>query len=65
MAIEAKVPIVIAAGDFRTKQIHLGKMISVEDLETRSYESIMEELQEYYKKLLQNIQKSGIQNLLI
>lgn len=51
MAIEAKVPIVIAAGDFRTKQIHLGKMISVEDLETRSYESIMEELQEYYKKI--------------
>jgi uncharacterized protein (UPF0261 family) len=29
MAIEAKVPIVIAAGDFKNKTIHLGKQISV------------------------------------
>ena len=51
MALESKVPIVIAAGDFKTKQIHLGKMISVEDLQTRSYESIMQELEDYYKKI--------------
>ncbi len=37
--------------DFKTKSIHLGKQISVEDIQTRSYESIMEELQEYYKKI--------------
>ena len=51
MALESKVPIVIAAGDFKTKQIHLGKMISVEDLQTRSYENIMQELEDYYKKI--------------
>ena len=51
MAIAAKVPIVVAAGDFRTKQIHLGYKISVEDLETRSFESIMNEMEEYYKKI--------------
>ena len=28
---------------------HIGKKISVEDLETRSFESIMDELEEYYK----------------
>ena len=41
MAIAAKVPIVVAAGDFRTKQIHLGYLISVHDLETRTFEDIM------------------------
>ena len=51
MAIEAKVPIVIAAGDFKNKTIHLGKQISVHDLETRSFESIMQELEDYYKTI--------------
>ena len=51
MAKESNVPIVLAAGDFKTKSIYLGKQISVEDIQTRSYESIMEELQEYYKKI--------------
>ena len=51
MAKESKVPIVLAAGDFKTKTIYLGKKISAEDIQTRSYESIMEELQEYYKKI--------------
>ena len=49
MAMTAKVPIVLGAPDFRTKKIYLGKKISVEDLETRSFESIMDELEEYYK----------------
>lgn len=49
MAMTAKVPIVLGASDFKTKKIHLGKMISVKDLETRSFESIMNELEEYYK----------------
>ncbi|WHF52935.1 1-acyl-sn-glycerol-3-phosphate acyltransferase [Chryseobacterium gotjawalense] len=50
MALAAKVPLVIASGDFKEKIIYLGKKISVEDLETRTYENIMAELQEYYKK---------------
>ena len=51
MAVEAKVPIVIAAGDFKNKTIHLGKQISVHDLETRSFERIMQELEDYYKNI--------------
>ena len=51
MALEAKVPIVIAAVDFKNKTIHLGKQISVQDLETRSFESIMKEMEEYYKNI--------------
>lgn len=50
MALAAKVPLVIASGDFKEKIIYLGKKISVEDLETRTYEDIMAELEEYYKK---------------
>lgn len=49
MAMTSKVPIVLAGADFKTKKIHLGKIISVQELETRSFESIMEEIQEYYK----------------
>ncbi len=51
MALESKVPIVIAAGDFKEKTMYLGKKISVEELETRSYESIMQELQDYFQKI--------------
>ena len=57
MAIEAKVPIVIAAGDFKNKTIHLGKQISVHDLETRSFESIMQELEDYYKTITPKYQE--------
>lgn len=49
MAVTAKVPIVLGAADFKTKKIYLGKKISVEDLETRSLESILDEIQGYYK----------------
>ncbi|MDO4763779.1 MAG: 1-acyl-sn-glycerol-3-phosphate acyltransferase [Flavobacteriaceae bacterium] len=49
IAMTAKVPIVLGTADFKTKKIHLGKKISVEDLETRSLESILDEIQEYYK----------------
>ena len=35
--------------DFKTKKIHIGRKISVEDLESRSFESIMDEIQDYYK----------------
>lgn len=55
MALAAKVPLVLAAGDFKHKTIHLGKKISVEDLETRSFEDIMDELEAYYKKITPKI----------
>lgn len=51
MALAARVPIVIAAGDFREKIIYLGKKISVEELEQKSYEELMTEMEEYYKKI--------------
>lgn len=51
MALQAKVPIVLAAGDFKEKIIYLGKKISLEDLQTRSFESIMDELEDYYKNI--------------
>lgn len=49
MAMEAKVPIVLGGANFKTKKIHLGRKISIEDLQTRSFESIMDEIQDYYK----------------
>ena len=49
MALSARVPIVFGAADFKTKKIHIGRKISVEDLENRSFESIMDEIQDYYK----------------
>lgn len=51
MALAAKVPIVVAAGDYKHKQIHLGKIITVQELETKSFAEIMTELEEYYKKI--------------
>lgn len=51
MALAAKVPIVVAAGDFKHKEIHLGYKISVEDLQTRTFEDIMQEMENYYKKI--------------
>ncbi|WP_089820424.1 1-acyl-sn-glycerol-3-phosphate acyltransferase [Kaistella treverensis] len=51
MALAAKVPIVYAAGDFKEKIMYLGKKISVEELESRSYEEIMTDMEQYYKKI--------------
>lgn len=51
MALGAQVPIVLGAGDFKDKIIYIGKKISLEDLQERSQESIMGELQNYYKKI--------------
>ena len=51
MALAAKVPIVLASGDFKEKIMYLGREISVEDLQTRTYEDIMTEMEEYYKKI--------------
>ena len=51
MALGAKVPIVYAAGDFKEKVMYLGKKISVEELESRSFEEIMTDMEQYYKKI--------------
>lgn len=51
IALKARVPIVLGAGDFKDKTVYLGRKISVEDLETRSFESIMDEIQDYYKTI--------------
>lgn len=48
MAKESNVPIVLAAGDFKTKTIYIGKMISLEDLKHKSYEEILKIISDYY-----------------
>lgn len=51
MALEAKVPLVLAAGDFGTNTVFLGYKISYEDLISRSYEDVMLQIQDYYTKI--------------
>lgn len=48
MAKEAKVPIVLAAGDYKKKLVRIGYTISVEDIEQRPLENILDQLQNYY-----------------
>lgn len=55
MALKSKVPIVLGAGDFGSKEIHLGKVISVHDLETRTYEDIMADLEDYYRPIVPSV----------
>jgi hypothetical protein len=50
MALAAKVPIVLAAGDFKRNIVYLGYTIPYERLETASFIEIMEEIQNYYIK---------------
>ncbi|MCD1118326.1 1-acyl-sn-glycerol-3-phosphate acyltransferase [Chryseobacterium turcicum] len=50
MALAAKVPIVLAAGDFKRNTVFLGYQIPYERLETASFTEIMEEIQDYYIK---------------
>ena len=50
MALAAKVPLVLAAGDFGTNSIILGYKIPYEKLVSEPYETIMQEIQEYYIK---------------
>ena len=52
MALKSRVPIVLGAGDFGRKEIHMGKVISVHELETKTYEQIMAELEDYYKDIV-------------
>ncbi|MGC4130428.1 MAG: 1-acyl-sn-glycerol-3-phosphate acyltransferase [Bergeyella sp.] len=48
MALAAKVPIVLAGGDYKRKTINLGYKISYEELQTKSFEEIMEKIQNFY-----------------
>lgn len=48
MALAAKVPIVFASGDFKSKTMYLGHKISYEKIVSTPYEELMEEIQNYY-----------------
>ena len=50
MALSAKVPIVLAAGDFKRKIIYLGYMISYEELTKITYEELLQKIENYYKE---------------
>ncbi|QHN65905.1 1-acyl-sn-glycerol-3-phosphate acyltransferase [Bergeyella cardium] len=50
MAITAKVPIVLAVGDFKTKTMRLGYKISYERLIHMKYEEMLKEISDYIKK---------------
>lgn len=50
MALAAKVPIVIAAGDFKRKTMYLGYKIPFDKITSQSYEETMEEIQNYFIK---------------
>lgn len=48
MALAAKVPIVLAAGDFKRKTMYLAYTIPYERIASVSYAELMDEIQEYY-----------------
>lgn len=48
MAMTAKVPIVLAAGDFKRKIIYLGYKISYDDLTKMTYEEVLKRISDYY-----------------
>lgn len=50
MAMKARVPIVMATGDFGTKTIYLGKKISFEELEQKPYEEVLAIISNYFKE---------------
>ncbi|KFF02361.1 1-acyl-sn-glycerol-3-phosphate acyltransferase [Chryseobacterium luteum] len=50
MALAAKVPIVLAAGDFKRNIVYLGYTIPYERIASVPFSEIMEEIQEYYIK---------------
>ena len=50
MAMAAKVPIVLAGGDYKRKTINLGYKIPYEKLETHTFEEVMQEIQDFYVK---------------
>lgn len=51
MALSAKLPIVIATGDYQTKHIKIGYTIPYQELIQRSIESVLDEIQAYLKNI--------------
>lgn len=60
MALAAKVPIVLAVGDFGKKIMYLGYKIPYERVATASYEEILDEIRQYF--IDHNIQPKIPQN---
>ena len=60
MALEAKVPICLAVGDFGTKTMFLGYKIPYEKIASSSYEDILKEISDYLIKY--NIQPKVPEN---
>lgn len=50
MALAAKIPIVLAVGDFNTKTMYLGYKIPYEKIISASYEEILKEISDYLVK---------------
>ena len=50
MALQAKVPIVIATGDFKRKRLYIGYTIPYERLVNIQYEDILKEISDYINK---------------
>ncbi|MDR2206404.1 MAG: 1-acyl-sn-glycerol-3-phosphate acyltransferase [Flavobacteriaceae bacterium] len=50
MALAAKVPVVLAAGDFKRKIMYFGYKIPYERIASVSYQEILKEIENYYKK---------------
>ncbi len=50
MAMSAKVPIALAAGDFKRKIIYLGYTITYEELTKMTYEEVLARISNYYKE---------------
>ena len=48
MAMSAKVPIALAAGDFKRKIIYLGYTIPYEEVKEMTYEDLLKKISEYY-----------------
>lgn len=50
MAMEAKLPIVLGAGDFKRDTVYLGHTIPYEKLKLMSYEEVLQHISDYYKE---------------
>jgi len=48
IAMQTKVPIVLAAGDFKRNLLYLGKTITYEEFSMMTYEEILKKISDYY-----------------
>lgn len=60
MALQAKVPIVLAAGDFKTKTMYLGYKIPYEEIATKPYNELLKTIENYF--IEHNIQPKILEN---